>query len=41
MNTKKEIKTKYLAFIKTPKTRLDNIEITETKSESSNLIVQN
>ncbi len=38
---KKSIKTTYLAFIKTLKIRLDNIEITETESETSEIIAQN
>lgn len=38
---KENIKTKYLAFIKIPKTRLDNIKITETKSASSEIIAKN
>ena len=38
---KENIKTKYLAFIKIPKTRLDNIKITETESASSEIIAEN
>jgi murein DD-endopeptidase MepM/ murein hydrolase activator NlpD len=38
---KKEIKATYLEFIKTTKTKLDNIEITQTKSETSEVIAKN